>query len=210
MKKIKLFEEFLNEEKFEWDIESPLIKSLKKEYNITDGENGSLKISVKDGKSFPWKLIKKDGKFKLYQEFSDRSYMKPKMYAKGTFDTEYEAYKKIIKNHNTSAKNPDMGWNIISEAASQGGFSINEAETADPKGPPFFIEATDKTLYKKLEKLGIMGNKEVPPPYIGATKDGTLWEVFMANRGNKKGWMVHSTSRKLKPEFLKKIFPNNT
>jgi hypothetical protein len=74
---------------------------------------------------------------------------------------------------------------------------------------PFFIEATDKTIADKLIKAGIKGKKKLPPPIVGITADGVMWEMFMHNEGSKKGWMIHPTHRKIKPEFIDKYMNEN-
>lgn len=78
---------------------------------------------------------------------------------------------------------------------------------ADQLQSPFFVEATDKTLNKKLSKLGVKGGKVLPPPIAGISEDGRMWEVFMhTTKDGKKGWMVHFAGRRVKPEFVHKYF----
>ena len=72
---------------------------------------------------------------------------------------------------------------------------------------PFFIEATETTIYKKLSAIGIKGNKLLPPPIIGISEDGRLWEMFMKKKNDgKKGWMIHDSGRKVKPAFISKYY----
>jgi len=69
----------------------------------------------------------------------------------------------------------------------------------------FFIESTPKQIYVKLAKAGIKGNSKLPAPYVGITGDGVMWEMFMhTTNDGKKGWMIHPSHRRIKPEFISK------
>lgn len=71
----------------ESELKSPKLQALKQHYKVKE-EDGAIIVHIKSGHDFPWKVAKKDGKFKLYKAFSARTYMKPTWTSKGVFDTE--------------------------------------------------------------------------------------------------------------------------
>lgn len=86
--------------------------------------------------------------------------------------------------------------------------STNESLDGAAIKSPFFVEATEKTIDKKLFALGIKGGKMLPPPIVGISSDGRMWEMFREDKNGKKGWMVHDSGRKIKQEFIKKYYKN--
>jgi len=86
-------------------LNESLLDKLKSQYNFTfDSDKGRILIQIKSGEDFPY-VIQKN---KLYQYFSPRTYVKPKLqFIKNVKDNE-EAYAIIIKKHNKSAKH--TGW----------------------------------------------------------------------------------------------------
>lgn len=107
MNHIKLYESFLNEAE-----ESKKLTAVKKQFNVKE-EDGATILSVKGGKDFPWRIVKKDGKFVLAHSFSARTNIKPTFQKKkeGTFD---ECLDYIIKSHNKAAKDHMKGsWKEI-------------------------------------------------------------------------------------------------
>jgi hypothetical protein len=64
---------------------------------------GAVEFQVKSGEDFPYRLTPIDGKFRLQQSFSERSYMKPTFKKIKDFDTEDAAYEYVIARHNKDA-----------------------------------------------------------------------------------------------------------
>jgi len=88
----------------------------------------------------------------------------------------------------------------------------SKSETKEVPTPTsrFFVEATEDTIYNKLHNKGIKGGKQLPPPYVGVSKDGVLWEMFQDKKDGKKGWDVQPTGRKVKQEHLSKFHPETS
>jgi hypothetical protein len=74
---------------------------------------------------------------------------------------------------------------------------------------PFFIEATEDTIMTEVEAKGIKGGSKLPPPYIGVSKNGIVYEMFRHTTSDKKrGWMIHDSGRRIKQEFINKYHNN--
>lgn len=97
----------------------------------------------------------------------------------GYFYGQAQKYKDLIKEHYKSIETPKA---------------------------PFFIEATEDTIDDKIREYGILGMNKFNPPTIGLDKNGRMYEMFMHSEKGKKGWMIHDTSKKVKPEFIDKYY----
>lgn len=82
------------------DVPKNKIESaLKKEYDFTNLNDGSIKIQIKNGQSYPWFLKKKDDKYILSQHWSEGG-SKPVKYKKGESTSKEDLLMKIAKEHN--------------------------------------------------------------------------------------------------------------
>lgn len=67
--------------------------------------NGDFElITIKTGDSYPYKVHVVDGKFRLSQSFSPRTYVAPTFKKIKDFDSREEALAAIVKRHNKSCE----------------------------------------------------------------------------------------------------------
>lgn len=181
MKHIRLFEGFLNEHKSTDDMSFAEIKKTKEDLT----KSGGFKIYVG----------KENQITKLLRSLTSLS--------SPWVERESETQVKVYDTPDEDSKHE------IEDMIGEFGLSSVDLNSLTENGEeipskPFFIEATEKTIDDKLVKAGIKGGRKLPPPYVGVSANGIVWEMFKQTEGGKKGWMIHPTGRKIKPELIDK------
>jgi hypothetical protein len=181
MKHIKLFEGFLNEHKSTEDMSFAEIKKTKEDLT----KSGGFKMYV--GKDHQvTKLLR--SLTSLSSPWVEReSDTQIKVYDTPDEDSKHEIEDMIA----------EFGLSTV---------DLNSLKENKEEAPskPFFIEATEKTIDDKLVAAGIKGGRKLPPPYVGVSANGIVWEMFRHEEGGKKGWKIHPTGRTIKPEAIEK------
>jgi hypothetical protein len=170
MKHIKLFEGFLNEHKSTEDMSFDEIKDTKTELN-----------KIKGYKTYV-------GKAENITKFLDNLTQESHQWVERIDNTNVRVYDTPDEDskHEIEDMIAEFGLNII---------DLNSLSESVEDVKPFFIEATKDTIDDKLIKAGIKGGKLLPPPYVGVSADGNIWEMFMHDEKGKKGWMIHPSGR---------------